>query len=259
VPDDHQQRKVRPLTRCGVNGTPYTRTPEVERQIASALAMDADQLIVRAQISSQTAPNYLREECLVYLIREYHRCGHRATVAALFEILLQRCERLLRRRLGSLDQTFSDAYQECLVELVSQTLILTSDRGDFLQVRFWTALNRLAISTFNRYREQQSCGASTLAIGAEPHDDQDAATGTVDLRDPALSIEDLAACRDALGAIPEPYRTAFVLCHYHRWPIKDATPGAPSISRYFNKTPRTINNYLHRAEQALRDWRGGPS
>jgi DNA-directed RNA polymerase specialized sigma24 family protein len=146
-----------------------------------------------------------------------------------------------------------------VAELASRILTLTSDRGDFLQVGFWTALERLAISTFNRDIEQQRRSACTIAIGADPPDDPDAPPGTVDVPDPALSVEDLAACRDALGAIPEPYRTAFVLRRYHHWPIKNATPGAPSISRYFDRDPRTINNYLHRAEQALAAWRGGPS
>lgn len=253
---DGEKRAVRPLTRRDANGAVYTRTAEVERQIARTLGLDADQLIVQARISSATAPNCLHEECLVYLIREYHRRGQAATVGALFEILLQRCERLFRRRLGSLDrQMFLDAHGDCVAKLVEQVLTLTNDRSDFLQVRFWTALNRLAITAFNRYSEQQRRDAYAVPIGPQLRDD-DPSESVVDPPAPTLLIQDLVEGRDAISAIPEPYRTAFVLRHYCKLPIEDSAPGARSISGYFKKDPRTINNYLRRAHAALAAWRG---
>ncbi len=62
--------------------------------------------------------------------------------------------------------------------------------------------------------------------------------------------------REALALLDEPMRTAFVLRHYEGWPIEDRDETVPTISRYFNKTPRTIRNWMTTAEQALAAWRG---
>src|SRR5206468_1461828 len=62
--------------------------------------------------------------------------------------------------------------------------------------------------------------------------------------------------RDALSHVREPYRTAFLLRHVAEWPTEDQDPTVQTISKYFGKDPRTIRNWLQRAEEALQQWRG---
>ena len=47
-----------------------------------------------------------------------------------------------------------------------------------------------------------------------------------------------------------------MVCHYGGWPIESSDPTAPSLSRYFGKSPRTIRLWLQQAERVLEDWRG---
>jgi len=49
----------------------------------------------------------------------------------------------------------------------------------------------------------------------------------------------------------------FVLRHYEGWPIEDKDPSVPTISRHFQRTPRTIRNWMREAENVLAAWRGG--
>lgn len=254
---DNQHDAVEPLTRHGIDGAPYRRTAEVERQIAAALPLDPPRLLERARIADPSDPGYLREEALVYFIRAARRADDRATLDALFAVLVARCARLLTRRLGSLGpRLFEDACADCAAEVAERILDLDHDRGDFFQVRFWVALERLAITVFQRHADRQRAEDFTMPLDDDGDDDRDTRLAAGDLPDIALSSDQRAEYRDALAAIPEPARTAFVLRHYHGWPVEDHDPSVPTISRYFGKTGRTIRNYLRHADEALLIWRG---
>ena len=57
---EHDEPAVQPLTRRNADGDVYTRTPEVERQIAGALRLPPGQVIAYAQIedaAAASAPN----------------------------------------------------------------------------------------------------------------------------------------------------------------------------------------------------------
>lgn len=255
---DHDELAVQPLTHCNDEGVLYTRTPEVEHQIARALRLTPTEVITQAQHDDQDAGDYLREETIVYLIRAAHQRADRIMVDALFTVLLRRCERLFKRQLGSLGvQMFEDAYGDCVSALAERILDLDSDRGDFFQVRFWPALKRRAVSAFGRSAKGQQRTDYTVPLADEQQDDDDAVSQGTALTDATLSAIDRIEYHDGLNSIEEPYRTVFVLRYYHGWPTEDDDPTVPTISRYFNKTPRTIRNYLRRADDALVAWRGG--
>lgn len=257
--DEPQRGAAEPLTRRGNDGAVYQRTAEVAAQLAAVAGLRADELVARAQISDRADAGYLREEALVYLIRSYYRRGDAETVNALFAVLLDRCEGGLKHRLGGLGiDGFADAYSDVVTELATLMLDLSSDRGDFLQVRFWPALDRMVISVFRRHVAMQRKMRRTFPVGVDVDDDE-APSGVPDLPDHALPAVLLAEYREALDAIPEPYRTVFVLRYYYGWPVDDRDPAVMTISRYVDKTSRTIRNYLHEAERALAAWRGEQS
>lgn len=270
---------VRSLTRQNRRGEVYQRTEAVEKQIRFALDLEPAAVIEAARIRDYRAPNYLQEECLVYLIREYKSRGERRVIEKLSEILLQRCAkyinggvRNLRSEPGDHSRTVERAFRDVVEELFSQILDLESDKGDFLQVRFWVVVDNLRIGAFNRYLEDlkraKAAVAWDLVAGyeqrteegegrkgrkyrgsdSEPPQEADLSAGQ--------RIAYLDTAREVLDHVGEPYRTAFILRHYYDWPIESENERSPSISRYFGKTPRTIGDWLKRAKEAIESRKG---
>lgn len=255
---------ARELTRCNRDGAPYRREEAVERQIEAALELEPALVVQWAGMRDPTAPEYLQEECLVYLLREFAGRGDMATAGALSEALLGRCVRYVHGKLLALGpQACDDAFDEVVVRLFELILDVQSDRGDFLQVRFWLALEKLVVSAFGRQVKELARAARQVPLAALPgssdgDDEQAHVMARLDaVAAPALPLDQALLYREALAALAEPYRTAFVLRYYEGWPIEDSDPGVPTISRYFDKTPRTIRNWMAAAEQTLAAWRGG--
>ena len=256
----------RQLTRRNRDGVPYQRDAAVEAQLAVAADLAPGALIERARRRDHEAPCYLREEALVYLLRESARRGEAATASALCEALLARCAGYINAKLGALGAEARDeAFAEVVAELCGLILDLDSDRGDFLQVRFWVTLEKLVVAAFGRQareiaRAKRQVPLSALP-GAEGGDEEErtVAARLEDITAPSLPPDLALLYREALATLEEPVRTAFVLRHYEGWPIEDQDPSVPTISRYFDKTPRTIRNWMSAAEQALAAWRGEQS
>ncbi len=259
---------VEPLTHHNADGVVYQRDTVVERQIAEALGLPADRLQGRAMVSDQGDPGYLKEECLVYLIRHQHRAGERSLVSALAEALLRRCAKKIKKHLNSLGtEAVEEGYSDVVEQLFSRILDLDSDRGDFLQVRFWPALEKLAVRAYDRQlklnkRAQRAVPISSLA--GYDHDEDDESERVVrsrgGLETASPSIEAMVIgddlIREALDRIEEPYRSAFLLKYHAGWPIEDQDPNVQTISRQFGKDPRTIRNWIKKAKEDLELWRG---
>lgn len=253
---------IRQLTRCNRDGVPYRREAAVERQIEQGLLCTPAAMIERANVRDATAPAYLQEECLVYLLREFAGRGELPVVEALSEALLARCACYINGKLLALGpQARDDAFDEVVARLFDLMLDRESDRGDFLQVRFWVVLEKLVITAFGRQVKELSRAARQVPLSALPGasgDDDVHVSARMDaVAAPSLPAEQALLYREALATLEEPYRTAFVLRHYEGWPIEDSDPRVPTISRYFDKTPRTIRNWMAAAEQTLAVWRGG--
>lgn len=252
---------IEPLTHCDLNGKVYERLPQILRQIETALAMDDPSLLRAAQIRDYHDPAFLSEECLVYLIRRYRQEQEQDLVNVLSEALCNRCAKQVNERLQGLDPSLvDDAFQDVMKNLFDRILDLKTDRGDFLQVRFWIVLKRLTITVFQTYVRVDNHAAdevplSSLAGDDGPDDDHSVHTSAPAFPDPSPSAEEVFLLREGLHAIPEPYRTAFVLHMYHEWQIESNDPTVMTLSRRFQKTPRTISNWLKRAEEALALWR----
>jgi hypothetical protein len=253
----------RALTHRNREGIPYRREDAVERQIDAALALTPTALTQRARLRDPDAPDYLREECLVYLLRAFALRGETAIVDTLSEALLERCTRYVSVKLSALGpEGREEAYGEVVARLFDLILDLESDRGDFLQVRFWVALEKLVVAAFGRQAREIAQARRQVPLsalpGAESGDEEErtVAARLEDITAPSLPPDHALLYREALATLEEPVRTAFVLRHYEGWPIEDRDPGVLTISRYFDKTPRTIRNWMNAAEQALAAWRG---
>lgn len=246
---------LRPLTKRGADGSLYTRPPEVERQIAAAVALAPAELLARLEVADRASPAYLREECLVYLLRTYRQTNQPALIDALATTLLRRSVDILKHTLGGLSAaSFEEASDVCIQDMFERILDVETNRGDFYQARYRMGLKRLAITAFNRFQALDEHGRHAASLDEES--DDDAPHGPIQLEAGGLTTEQHAQMTEALARIDEPYRTAFVLRYFHNWPTEDDDPSVPTISSYYNKTPRTIRNWLTRAESALAQWRG---
>lgn len=255
------QMPIRPLTHRNRQEEVYQRSEQVTAQIQVALTLGPANLIQRAQIRDFRASDYLQEECLVYLIREYLKEDAKVIVNQLAQELLQRCAKYINSKLAILgEEAAKEAYHDVITELFAQIVDLTSDRGDFLEVRFWKVVDRLAISAFNSYcddlnRAREAISLSSLA-GAGHEEKTDEHRSQREVAAPLSFLEQAPLLRDALKTLEEPYRTVFVLRHYEGWKIEASDPSEPSISKYFRKTPPTIRSWLTKAEATIRQWRG---
>lgn len=256
------------LTRRNTAGELYRREPDVEQQICDARALSAAALQARAAISDRTAADYLKEECLVYLIRYYHAAGEARLVNDLSEALLRRSATVIEGHLRSLGPEATQAgYDDVVERLFGPIVDQASDRGDFLQVRFWPVVEKLAVRAFNQQLTQHKRAQATVPLSSvagydhnageedgrivRPHGDAELASTAGDL----LVVRD-DLIRDALSRVEEPFRSAYLLRHYFDWPVEDQDPTVRTISSHFGKDPRTIRNWLKKAEEALATWRG---
>ena len=251
----------KPLTRRNAGGDVYQRLATVDRQIQEILRLGHEELRRALEVRDEASSAFLKEESLVYLIRHYHKAANKRCVNDLSRCLLTRCATWIDGKLGRLRADLrEDGNSSVVEELFAMILDLTSDRGDFLQVRFWVVLERVAVDVFRKQVKR---------FGAESSGDYDQATIDALTQQGAVVVPTTSASRSveseaidkvlteaALHQLEEPLRSAYLLRHYLSWPIEDQDLTVQTISQYFGKTPRTIRNWLSRADERLEAWRG---
>ena len=207
-----------PLTRRNSDGEIYQRLAVVDSQIQEILNLKPEELQIRLDVTDQVSPDFLKEESLVYLIRHYHKEKDKQRVTDLSECLLTRCAIPIDRWLGSLESNWrKDANADVVAELFDRILDLDSDRGDFLQVRFWVVLEKLCVQVFRRYIKPFK---HELLVD-DKGEDIDALTLNHEIeqthtltRTVELEAIEWAVIREALSQLEEPFRSAYILRHY---------------------------------------------
>ncbi len=265
----HVSIALDPLTRTNRAGDVYVRTPQVEGQITEALAMAPEAMRSSLAIDQPGAPDFLSEECLVYLLRHYVQHGDSARVNDLAAVLLRRCTPFIRKHLRTLGpDALKEGHFEIVTRLFRRILDVSTNEADFLQVRFWVVMKRLCIQEFKRQLHNLKRDKNILSFSQLPtfdrEDDNQAQTKAIRLTEEDKRMitappkqEAIIDRKEALRQLEEPFRSAFLLRYYEGWPIEDQDPAVPTISRHFGKTSRTIRNWLATADEILARWRGG--
>ena len=246
---------VERLTRKNLAGEVFTRLPDVEAQLVKTLNLSDKDLIAWAEAKSADN-DVLKEESIAYLLRRAAREENHVLMRRLAEVLLKRSAANIFKKIGSLE-TVRDAYNDVVAELFGRLMDVKSDRADFFQVRFWPALEALAVDVYRRHRKELKKRRSEVEL-ANPNSDAEhpLVSRQVSEDESAIGVDDLAACREGLSQLREPIRTAFVLHHYYDWQIESKDPKEKTISGYFDKSPRTIRMWLADALEVLNKWRG---
>ena len=250
-----------PLTHRNADGEVYQRLAVVDRQINEALGLDHEELRSRLEVRDEDSPSFLKEESLVYLIRHHHGAGNRELVNDLAARLLKRCATWIDGKLSGLRKDLrEDGNLGVVGEVFDRILDLTNDRGDFLQVRFWKGIERTTVDVFRKQVKQFDTESSGDYDQAAMDDLTQQGAVVVPTASAGRPVEseavDSVLIEAALHQLKEPIRSAYLLRHHEEWPMEDKDPAVQTISRHFGKTPRTIRNWLSKADVILEAWRG---
>jgi DNA-directed RNA polymerase specialized sigma24 family protein len=253
-----------PLTRTRKSGELYRRPPDVEAQLEELLRMDPAGRLSRARVADKGSPQHLKEECLVYLIREAILADDADRYHALAAILLKRLIRPVERQLRALgvaDDDVEDLHQEVMQAMM--TAIAEGRSGEFYQVRFRRALRRQVLKRYDSYRRRKQRSTSEQSLdapvsGREGIDDNEHTFGDLleSTEDVAEMVEQRLLVREALSTITnQRHREAFVLHYYYGWQIESSNLDEQTLSRLYDRTPKMIRIWLRTAERQVAEWR----
>jgi DNA-directed RNA polymerase specialized sigma24 family protein len=251
---------IAPLTRPDPQrpGKVYERPDQVEKQVSEALALGAAELVRRSQVRNYNAPEYFQEESLVYLIRKYLGEDNQELVNALVTELIGRCAKRINSKIQTLlDPVYiEDCFRDAVAALFEQILDLENDRGDFAQVRFWVFLDARVSNVLRGYMKRQSEDRQTDALDLEPDDADFNPSVNSALRTRGEGIIEQAEILEGLEVLEQPLRNAYIMRHYGDWEIENKDPNAPTISKHFGVSPRTVRRWLATADEKLQLRRG---
>jgi DNA-directed RNA polymerase specialized sigma24 family protein len=245
-----------PLRKWGLDGKLYERDPVVETRIA-ALSKLTDPDLIRACSLPQTDTNFVRPECVLYLLR---RAYGRKAVALSEQLHKNLVMRLLKRmpRPESADGTTASAHNirvrdyvlDRFMNLLASDAQAYEERLDFYEVRFGAAVARLRDSaerdvTRKERRAKPLLDEETgdvLAVVEE-------AAGTSDPFKIATKYatdyrSELDAAIDRL--LPEQREILEMLFH-KRMLIESKDPSVPSIVQITGLAEKTVRNRRDRA------------
>lgn len=149
--------EIKPLTHRARTGELYYRRPEVERQIAEALSQSRTLIEKRLGERDKASELFLKEECLVYLIRDFARRGDDALASEFSNKLAVRCMDFIKNQVRRL-VNFADLEErrnDILMQTFERIYDFETDRADYLEVSFWNYLKHLSGDAVEKYNTAQ--------------------------------------------------------------------------------------------------------
>lgn len=245
---------VRSLSRLRKDGIPYTREAAVEAQVRQLGANGEQTRRAWMALADRADSRFVREESLVYCLREYHARGDADRAWFIADLLVQRVHGHVRREIGCWRLGPDDA-DDCARDLFAALFESVFDRSpafEFWEVRFWVCLDR---RLWNLAQKRQQIRDGELHLADRDDAEQGAGEGLLaQIPDAGPGPEALAEYREALSLLTENERLAVYLCHVQGWPEESEKPDQPSAARTLGVTGRSVRNYLRRAEAKLRAW-----
>jgi len=233
---------IRPLTRQTAKGEVLRRRPDVEDQIREVLNLREQEILRRADVFEPTSSEYLKPECLVYLIRTNRSKDTRNFAEQLTNVLTQRCIKTLPNRIrGFSELDLQDITDEILAELVGR-IFDASDRGDHLEVSFEQVLNCMRIDVCRKYRVMRSGQVELDESG--------------DASDERLDITKAMLVNSALVSLTGAELVIVLLRHFCGLSI-NGKGQRPTIVEITKLSERTVRNRLWSAKEKLKKAMGG--
>ena len=240
-------------------GRGYKRLLEVERQIADALDLEPEPLLRGARERVERVLGPLAPEALVYFIRRAVRNEEERIRDELLRELLERCNPHFRGKFRGFSQQDREDLQGEVQRVIIEDLFARDDRSDFMQVRFWSYLEKKCVDAC-RAAWRQTEDTESLETGYSGDGASEGSTRLHQEVDRQLSPEDFSMISEALEHLPPRLRQVFLLRHYVGMKIGSDDPSEAegqelTIAARFGCTGRTIRNWLKQADRLLAEFR----
>lgn len=254
-----------PLTLANARGELYHRLPAVEEQVTELLGLTRHgALRTRIAALDRASTTYVQEESIAYFLREWHRAQQPVARDWLVEQTLNRIDGFIHAHLyGLSDMDKENAYGDVIERVFRALFDLEGLSGEYYQVRFWNALHRRCIDRYDHYHRCEEAEQANRARDPRDRDDGDAEDPASQVPDTTVGVDDRVISRDEARRIVQHLRDrvtpdqleAYMLCKVDGWPIEGAK--SPTLCERFEKTPKTINNWIHAVENAIASLQGG--
>jgi len=243
---------IEPLSHPDGDGEEFKRAPQVEEQIREALSLQPAYLKQRVAIQDFRQNGYIKEECVVYLIRKLLREGEFVLADELVLHLAFRIAKRVHRQLSkSLHESLvSDCYRDVISEVTCRIIDLATNRDDYAQVRFGRWLRMLTFNIMRPYFLQQDRARTSDPVDEDPEFPDERKEIPVDekpLPDAQLLKKEGLAL---LNKLDPAKRAAFLLRHGAGWEIV-------AISKHLGRSTKTISNWLKEAQKQLQTMQRG--
>lgn len=229
---------AKPLTKRKLDGTLYFRPPEVEANIDGAIDQPLEALQSRLH-ATKTAPNYLKSECLVHLLRRAIEREDDARITAVHETLARRIDRTLRNRLLGYPPHIAEEVGLDVLYAVNELFSARSEELDYYEAKFNRALQTLYLA---------KVPPLDAALNVEVDDDRARKNPGPSLQERAALSTDLGR---ALDMLPKEEREAFLLVEEMRYKIESKDPHEITAATICDVSGRTIRTRLHAAKCKL--------
>jgi len=242
-----------PLTKRKKTGERYTRPPAVEANIDGALRQGSTSLQTRLAATDEASLDYLRSECLVYLIRRLTGSGDRQIRDSVALVLLGRCEKILRSKIDGSQVPNADCLRE---EILGEFALLLASDGtgdnpdelDYFECRFNRAFRFFRIDMV-RAAEDEMSGCEALPV--EIRDSEDDVRSNPHIPYSHATQAGELETADLLARLPPKVRKAFVLCQYLGYEAESDDPSKVTAATLCKVSGRTIRNWLKQAKEFL--------
>ncbi|MGI8543462.1 MAG: hypothetical protein ACR2MD_08270 [Aridibacter sp.] len=239
------QFRIKNLTKKTSGGELLYQRDEVVRQIEGLAAIDFAELKRRILITDEKSANSLKSETLVFLLREWFQKEY---FNEIYQTLSLRILGIIGKYRAKVED-FTEVSQNVQLEFLQKVLDFKTDAGDYAQVSFGEFIVGLALNEFRKYGTVNQRENLTDSIDADAEDEETPPKFNFATR--KISPEDEVFLNEALRKLPTNIREAFILYHYYNYKIKSKKTDEPTLTEYFQKSDKTIRNWLKNAEDIL--------
>lgn len=248
--------QIKPLTkRSRMTGELYTRRAEVERQLAQVVSFDNSRILELLKNKSRESEEYLFDETIVYLLREWSAEKKDFAFETLYLELNRRVWRLLKKFYKNFAAAadFEDFGQKIELAVIEKIFDLESDSADYAQINFghfvvtqakvfWSG-NLVKIK-----REEE-------IFYSPPNDEDGENKREMQFAAHDISPEEKLILREAIAKLPDNIRNVAVLI-LDGWQIESKDETQLTISKHLKINSRTIRNWLNEARRILAGYEG---
>lgn len=239
------QFQIRNLTGTTTAGKTFQRRAEVLCQLEELSEINFTVLQKRILISDEKAENSLKSETMVFLFRELFQ---KQGFDEIYETLSGRILQIIGRYRSKV-KDFKEFSQNVQLEFLKKVLDFESDKGDYAQVSFGEFIVGLALNEFRNYITKDNREYVTDSIDEDFGEEDKTPKFNFESRN--ISPEDQTFVNQALKKLPANLREAFILYHFYNYKIRSKKEIEPTLTEHFQKSDKTIRNWLNEAEEIL--------